>query len=86
MCPRAIAFRDEGVRRLLNAVVKEGVGALQAVDQPDASGIQQGSVDLLFGLPEDRTQCRDLGNVPETGKLLESGLCRARTVALASRT
>ena len=77
VCPGALAFGDERIGRLLNPVVEEGIGSLQAEDQPGADGIQQRSVDLLFGLSEDQTQGRDLGHVPETGELLESGLRRA---------
>ncbi len=46
--PRALAFGDEGIRRLLNAVVEERVGALQAENQPGAGSLQERSVDRLF--------------------------------------
>src|SRR5271163_5365631 len=74
--PPAIAFGDEGIRRLLNAIVEESVGILQAMDQPGTDGFQERRVDLLFGLSEDHTQRRNLSHVPETGELLESGLPR----------
>jgi len=48
MCPCTLAFGDQGIGRLLNSVVEERVGALQAKDQPSAGGLQQRSVDLLF--------------------------------------
>ena len=48
VCPRALAFGDERIGRLLNTVVEEGIGALQAEDQPGAGGLQERRVDLLF--------------------------------------
>jgi hypothetical protein len=46
--PRALAFGDERIGRLLNTVVEECVGALQAEDQPGADGLQERRVDLVF--------------------------------------
>jgi hypothetical protein len=77
VCPRALAIGDQRVGRLLNTVMEEGIRILQAEDQPSADGVQQRSVDLLFSLSEHHAQCRDLDHVPETSKLLESGLRRA---------
>ena len=74
VCDRALALGDERVGRLLNPVVEEGIRTLHAQDQPGADGFEKRSVDLLSRLSEDHTQCRDLGHVPETGELLESGL------------
>ncbi len=48
VCHRALAFGDKRIRRLLNTVVEERVGALQAKDQPSAGGLQERRVDLLF--------------------------------------
>ena len=45
---RPLAFGDERIGRLLNTVVEEPIGALQAEDQPGAGGLQKGRVDLLF--------------------------------------
>src|SRR6202021_392091 len=46
VCPGALAFGDEGIGRLLNTVVKERVGALQAKDQPSAGGLDRKSTRL----------------------------------------
>jgi hypothetical protein len=74
VCPCALTFGDERIRRLLNPVVEKGVRSLQAKEQPGADGFQKRSVNLLLRLSEYHTQCRDLGHISETGELLESGL------------
>jgi len=45
---RALGFGDERIRRLLNTVVEERIGALPAQDQPRAGGLPERCVDLLF--------------------------------------
>src|SRR5580692_5289310 len=76
----ACAFGNEGIGRLLDPVVEEGIRSLQTKNQPSADGIPQRSVDLLFfglpqsGLPKSLTQQRHIGHVAETGELLESAL------------
>ncbi len=79
-----LTFRDQRIGRLLNPIVEEGIRSLHAKDQPGADGFQKRSVNPLFGLSEDHTQGRDLGHVPETGELLESGLRMVSAIAGAS--
>ena len=71
---RALAFGDERIGRLLNSVVEESIRSLQTKNQPGADGFQKRSVDLPLRIARNHTQWRDLGYVPETGELLESGL------------
>ncbi len=48
MWRRALAFGDERIRRLLNTVVEERIGALEAEDQPRPGGLPERRVVLLF--------------------------------------
>ena len=64
-------FRDQRIGGFLNAVVDEPVGARQALDQFLTNGLPQSRVDLLLRSPEDDRKHRDLGDVSETGKLLQ---------------
>ena len=48
VCRRALAFGDERISRLLNPVVEESVGAIQAEDQSSSGGLPERRVHFLF--------------------------------------
>src|SRR5260370_23634793 len=74
VCPRALAFGDERIGRLMNTVVEERIGVLLAEDQPCASGLGERRVDLLFQFPLNHSKYGEVHHVPETSELLQGGL------------
>ena len=77
VCPGTLAFGDECIGCLLNTVVEELVGAIEADDQPRTGGLPERRVDLLFRFPVNQSQGGEFDQVPETRELLEGGLRRA---------
>ncbi len=67
----AQCFRDQRIDGFLDTVVDEPVGARQALDQLLTDGLPQSRVGLLRRGPEDDRKHRDLGDVSETGELLQ---------------
>ena len=63
-----LAVGDERIRRLLDTVVEEGVGTVQAADEPGPHRLPQRRVDRLLGGPVHELQRRGLGAVPQTGE------------------
>ena len=64
----AVAVRDERIGRLLDAVVEEGVGVVQADDQPGPHGLPEGRVDLVLRGLLHQAQGGGLGAVAQTGQ------------------
>jgi hypothetical protein len=62
-------FRNERVNSLLNAVVHEPVGAVQALDQLEADRLPQVRVELFLRCSE--RERRDVAAVAEAGELLQ---------------
>ena len=71
---RPFALGDQRVGRLLEAVVDEPIGARLGLDQFLTNGRPQGCVDLLLRSPKDDRKHRGLGDVSETGHLLQGSL------------
>lgn len=65
----AASFGNERISGFLHAVVEEGVGILQAVDQPRVHGLPERRMERLLGLPVNHVQSGDLCDVPQTGEL-----------------
>ncbi len=58
-----VRFGNQGVRRLLDPVVKEFVGVLDANDKPSLEAFPKCRVNLFLCFPLNQGQSRDLGDI-----------------------
>ena len=71
MCRRPGLFRDQRIRRFLNAVVHELIRARRAFDQFQTNRLPQIGVDLFLGSsPTSGDSIAIVGGVAETRQLL----------------
>src|ERR1700761_5014237 len=68
VCRCALAFRNERIGRLLDAVVKERVAALLTQDETCARSLPQRRVHRFLCFLVYQSQGRDIGDVPEAGE------------------
>ena len=71
-CP--LTFGYQRIGRLLDPVVKEGVGALELQDQSRPNCLPEGGLNLFFRLSAYQAQGCQLGNVPQAGHLSQGFL------------
>ncbi len=64
-----VAFGGECVRRLLNTVVEEHVGAVGADDETGPDRLPERCVDRVLARAMNQAERRRLGNIPQAGQL-----------------
>ena len=65
---------NQRIRRLLDSVVQEFVGAVLAKDEPGVDGFPERRVHRLLGFPVNQGQGGDLGDVAQAGELFQGFL------------
>ena len=75
------SFRNQRIGRLLDPVVDELVGAVQALDQSRRTASQSAACDVLLRVPENDRKHRDPGGIAQAGQLLQGRLRFGRQAA-----
>jgi hypothetical protein len=67
-----VRFGNQGIRGLLDSVVKEFVGVLAAEDEPYLDGFPERRIHLFVCLPLNQDQSGDVNDIAQAGEVFRA--------------